>query len=73
MLLLYQSVGLPLMAQQTKNPAMQEKQETWVQILGPGRSIGGGNGNTLSILAKTNPMDKGAWQQSKGLQRITRN
>ena len=31
-------------------------------IPGPGRSPGGGNGNTLQYSCLENPMDRGAWQ-----------
>ena len=30
-------------------------------ILGPGRSSGEGNGNTLQYSCLENPMDRGAW------------
>ena len=40
-------------------PAMQE---TWVRILGLGRSPGGGHGNPLQCSCLENPMDREAWQ-----------
>ena len=56
------------MTQQIKNPpAMQEKQEAWVQIPGSGRSIGGGNGNTLQYSCQ----NKSHGQRSlAGVQRV---
>ena len=40
---------------------MQETQETWVRLLGQGRSPGGGNGKPLQYSCLQNPMDRGAW------------
>ena len=42
-------------------------------ILGSGRSLGGGNGNTLQYSCQENPMDRGAWQVTEepvGLERV---
>ena len=39
-------------------------------ILGSGRSPGGGNGNPLQCSCLENPMDRGAWLQSMGAQRV---
>ena len=35
-----------------------------------GRSPGGGHGNPLQYSCLGNPMDRGAWLQSAGLQRV---
>ena len=43
-------------------PAMQETQETWVQIPGSGRSPGEGQCNPLQYSCMENPMDRGAWR-----------
>ena len=60
-----------LMVQWVKNlPAMQETQETWVWILGSGRSSGGGKGNPLQYSCLENPMDRGAWWAT--VQRVTK-
>ena len=48
------------MAQTIKNlPAMQE---TWVSILGSGRSAGKGNGYAPQYSCLENSVDRGAWQ-----------
>ena len=39
-------------------------------ILGSGRSPGGGHGNPLHYSCLENPMDRGAWQATVGLQRV---
>ena len=50
---------------------MQETQETLVQLLGQGRSPGGGNGKPLQYSCLQNPMDRGAWLATvTGLQRV---
>ena len=43
-------------------PAMQETQETWVQIPSSGRSPGEGQCNPLQYSCMENPMDRGAWR-----------
>ena len=59
------------MVQWVKNlPAMQETQETWVWILGSGRSSGGGKGNPLQYSCLENPMDKGTLWAT--VQRVTK-
>ena len=35
-----------------------------VSILGLGRSLGGGRGNTLQYSRLENPMDRGAWRST---------
>ena len=51
------------MAQAVKNPpAMQETQETQLQIPGSGRSLEGGNGNAFQYSYLENPMDIRDWQ-----------
>ena len=42
-------------------------------IPGSGRSPGEGNGNPLQYSCLENPMDRGAWQATMGLQRIGHN
>ena len=39
-------------------------------ILGSGRSPGVGNGNSLQFSCLENSMDRGAWLQSMGSQRV---
>ena len=39
-------------------------------IPGSGRSPGGGNGNPLQDFCLGNPLDRGAWLQSMGSQRV---
>ena len=36
--------------------------ETWVKVLGSGRSPGEGNGNLLQYSYLGNPMNRGGWQ-----------
>ena len=43
------------------HPAMQELQETQVQLLS-GRSPGEGHSNPFQYFCLENPMDRGAWQ-----------
>ena len=43
-------------------PAMQELQETQVQIPGLGRSPGGRHGNSFQYCCLEKPMDRGAWR-----------
>ena len=47
-------------------------QETWDVGSSPGsrRSSGGGSDNSLQYFCLENAMDRGAWLQSKGLQRV---
>ena len=52
--------GTSLVAQMIKN--LPEVQETWVSILGLGRSPGEGRGNPLQYSSLENPMDRGAWE-----------
>ena len=40
---------------------MQETEETWVQSLGSGRSLGAGNGNPLQNSSWDNPVDRGTF------------
>ena len=35
--------------------------ETWVKVLGSGRSPGEGNGNLLQYSYLKNPVDRGVW------------
>ena len=42
-------------------------------IPGSGRSPGGGHGNPLQCSCLGNPMDRGAWLQSIGSQRVKHN
>ena len=57
-----------LMAQMVKNlPVMQEM---WVQSLGQEDPLEEGMAIHSSILAWRLPMDRGAWQESMGLQRV---
>ena len=39
-------------------------------VSGSGRSPGGGNGHLLQYSCLENPMDRGAWLQSIGSQRV---
>ena len=48
------------MAQQIKN--MSTMQETQIQFLGQGGSLGGGHGNPLQYSCLENPVDRGAWR-----------
>ena len=48
-------------------PAMQETQCLIPEL---GRSSGEGNGNSLQYSCLENPMDRGAWLQSMGSQRV---
>ena len=55
---LHHTMGASLVAQTVKNlPAMQE---TLVQSLGSGRSLGEGTGNPFQYSCLENPMDRGA-------------
>ena len=42
-------------------------------IPGSGRSPGEGNGNSLQYSCLENPMDRGVWQATMGLQRVGHN
>ena len=42
-------------------PAVQEMQETCVQSLQLGGSLGEGHGTPLQYFCMENPMDRGAW------------
>jgi len=60
------------MAQQVKNlPTMQETQETQVQFLGREDPLEEEMATHSSILARKNPMDRGAWRGI--VQRIGKN
>ena len=55
--------GASLVAQMVKNlPALQEPQETLVEIPGSGRSPGGKHDNLIQCSCLENPMDRGVWQ-----------
>ena len=62
--------GAFLTAQSVKNlSAMQETREMSPDpIPGSGRSLGGGNGNSLQYSCLENPIDRGAWGGGVGLQ-----
>ena len=45
--------------------AMPGTQETWIQSLG-WEDAGGGNGNPLQYSCLENPMERGAWRDSRG-------
>ena len=62
------------MALVVKNLPIQQKQETWVQSLGLGISLGEGNGKYCSILAWKIPWpEEPGGLQSTGVQRVGHN
>ena len=59
------------MAQVEKNPPANTGDMGLIP--GSGGSPEGGNGNSLQYSCLDNPMDRGAWLQSVGLQRVVHN
>ena len=69
---MYSLISASLMAQQVKNlPTMQETQATQVQFLGREDPLEEEMATHSSILARKNPMDRGAWRGI--VQRIGKN
>ena len=58
-------------ALEIKNPLANAGHRRKADLIpGSGRSPGGGHGNPLQYSCLGNPMDRGAWLQSMGSQRV---